>query len=97
VSARTIVDSRVLPREFVLDRTNPELFALCTDYLKLAKLTYGVFDLFRRDGEDRWTFLECNPEGQFGCAMGLNFEDVVGHMGGIIRRKFEISRLCEAI
>lgn len=77
-----LVDRRMMRPGYVLAPTPVELPALVRRYLDLMGLTYGVFDLIF-DAEVP-CFLECNPEGQWHSANGINMREITETFAGWI-------------
>jgi hypothetical protein len=65
--------------------------ALCS-FLEAMNLDYGAFDLIQSDNGD-WYFLECNPEGQWSAANGLNMDAVLdSFIDGVLLKRSHHSR-----
>lgn len=68
-------DRRIMAPNFKLVDASDALRARIRRYFEISGLRYGVFDLLVQD--DRIVFLECNPEGQWHSANGLNVRDLL--------------------
>lgn len=69
-----LVDRRMMRPTYVLVPTPVELPAMVRRYFELVNLKYGVFDLIF-DAQAP-CFLECNPEGQWHSANGINMREI---------------------
>lgn len=69
------LDRRMLRPGYRLIPTAQKLHRFAQRYLTLSGLSYGVMDIIAHNGE--FYFLECNEEGQWHSATGINVEEIV--------------------
>ena len=63
--------------------TTPFVAAATSRFLTEMNLEYGAFDVID-EGDGCWSFIECNPEGQWYAASLFNMDEVAGHFAGVI-------------
>lgn len=77
--------------------TPAELETKVAAYLREMGLEYGAFDFLKEDDGDL-LFLECNPEGQWVAANGINHHEVAEHFAAqLVNRAFGTARAADAV
>jgi hypothetical protein len=95
IEERLRVEDRAIQRHvYRLIETPAHIQGLTTRYLELMGLEYGAFDLLEEGGVPY--FLECNPEGQWSAANGINHQELADYFAERLAARVRAADLAPA-
>lgn len=69
--------------------TDKTLELMLSELLQRLDLQYGAFDVVQ-DDDGGYTFIECNPEGQWYAATGFNMDEVIDHFADVLAARLPL-------
>jgi hypothetical protein len=82
---------RIYGAQYNFVETSPFVAQATSRFLTEAGLQYGAFDLIKGDS-GQWSFIECNPEGQWYAASMFNMDEVAAHFAKLIEGQLHQQR-----